>query len=147
MRGNLTALGKAGCDKGAAKRGGRLNSMTVGSAPYSLKPAIAGATGRRRWLGLVVIGLGVSLIIVDATIVSVMLPRVVRDLRLSTTDAEWVTSGYSLIFAALLITSGRAGDAYGRRRMFASGTAVFMAASLLAALSGSGAALIAARLV
>lgn len=121
--------------------------MTVGSAPSTLKPAIAGATGRRRWLGLVVIGLGVSLIIVDATIVSVMLPRVVRDLRLSTTDAEWVTSGYSLVFAALLITSGRAGDAYGRRRMFVLGTAVFMVASLFAALSGGGAALIGARLI
>jgi EmrB/QacA subfamily drug resistance transporter len=121
--------------------------MTVGSAPSTLKPAIAGATGRRRWLGLVVIGLGVSLIIVDATIVSVMLPRVVRDLHLSTTGAEWVTSAYSLLFAALLITSGRAGDAYGRRRMFVLGTVVFMVASLLAAMSGSGAELLAARLV
>jgi EmrB/QacA subfamily drug resistance transporter len=96
---------------------------------------------------MVIIGLGVSLIIVDATIVNVMLPRVVADLSLTTADAEWVTSIYSLVFAALLIPFGMAGDVYGRRRMFVLGTAVFVAASLLAAASGSGAALIGARLL
>lgn len=95
---------------------------------------------------MLVISLGVSLIIIDATIVNVMLPRVVRDLRLTTTDAEWMTSIYSLVFAALLIPFGWAGDRYGRRRMFVLGTAVFVAASLLAALAGSGRELIAARL-
>lgn len=119
--------------------------MTIGSTVSG--PVIAGAAGRRRWLGLLVIGLGVSLIIVDATIVSVMLPRVAVDLRLSTADAEWVTSAYSVVFAALLITSGRMGDAYGRRRMLVGGTVVFMAASLLAAMSGDAAALVGARLV
>jgi EmrB/QacA subfamily drug resistance transporter len=96
---------------------------------------------------MAVIGLGVSLIIVDATIVNVMLPRVVGDLRLTTADAEWVTSVYSLAFAALLIPFGMAGDAYGRRRLFVLGTAVFVVASMLAAVSGSGATLIGARLI
>src|SRR3954451_24714533 len=110
-------------------------------------PASLGASGRRRWLGMVVIGLGVCLIIVDATIVNVMLPRVVADLRLTTADAEWVTSIYSLVFAALLIPFGMAGDVYGRRRMFVLGTVVFVVASLLAAASGTGSALIGARLL
>src|SRR3954467_7541426 len=101
---------------------------------------------RRRWWAMVVIGLGVSLIIVDATIVNVMLPRVIGDLGLTTSGAEWVTSVYSLAFAALLIPFGMAGDAYGRRRMFVAGTVVFVAASLLAARSGGGASLIGARL-
>jgi EmrB/QacA subfamily drug resistance transporter len=96
---------------------------------------------------MVVIGLGVSLIIVDATIVNVMLPRVVGDLNLTTTDAEWINSIYALVFAALLIPSGMVGDAYGRRRMFVLGTVVFVVASLLAAASGSGPALIASRLL
>ena len=96
---------------------------------------------------MVVIGLGVSLIIVDATIVNVMLPRVVADLRLATAGAEWVASIYSLAFAALLIPFGKAGDLYGRRRMFVLGTVVFAAASLPAARAGSGSALVAARLV
>ena len=120
--------------------------MTLRSAP--LLPASAtGSSGRRRWLGMVVISLGVSLIIVDATIVNVMLPRVVGDLRLTTTGAEWITSIYALVFAALLIPFGRAGDAYGRRRMLVLGTTVFVAASLLAARSGSGAELVGARLL
>ena len=63
--------------------------MTLRTAPAV--PAPIGASGRRRWLGMVVIGLGVSLIIVDATIVNVMLPRVVGDLRLTTADADGST--------------------------------------------------------
>ncbi|TDD64818.1 MFS transporter [Actinomadura darangshiensis] len=89
--------------------------------------------------------LGVSLIVVDATIAGVLLPRIVADLGLTTTDAEWVTSVYSLVFAALLIPFGRAGDLFGRRRMFVLGTAVFAVASVAAALAGDGSALIGAR--
>ncbi|MCW2887999.1 MAG: hypothetical protein QOE54_4411 [Streptosporangiaceae bacterium] len=121
------------------------------TAPTSSRPRAARqrphGAGRGRWLGMVVLSLGVSLIVVDATIVNVLLPRMVTDLRLRTTDAEWVTSVYSLVFAALLISFGRAGDLFGRRRMFVLGTAVFVLASLLAARSGSGPALIAARAV
>ncbi|NDU72591.1 MFS transporter [Actinomadura sp. DSM 109109] len=89
--------------------------------------------------------LGVSLIVVDATIVGVLLPRIVSDLGLSTSGAEWATSVYSLVFAALLIPFGRAGDLVGRRRMFVLGVAVFAVASLTAALAPNGAALIGAR--
>jgi EmrB/QacA subfamily drug resistance transporter len=94
---------------------------------------------------MVVISLGVSLIIIDATIVNVLMPRMISDLSLKTTGAEWVTSIYSLTFAALLISFGRLGDLYGRRRMFVLGTLLFMLASLLAARAGSGPELIAAR--
>ena len=120
--------------------------MTLSAAPAVTAPA-NDSSGRRRWLGMVVIGLGVSLIIVDATIVNVMLPRVVGDLRLTTADAEWVSSVYSLAFAALLIPFGMAGDAYGRRRLFVLGTVVFVVASLFAAFSGTGEALVGARLL
>ncbi|TDB88133.1 MFS transporter [Actinomadura sp. KC216] len=94
---------------------------------------------------MAVISLGVSLIVVDATIVGVLLPRIVTDLGLTTTGAEWVTSVYALVFAALLIPFGRAGDLFGRRRMFVLGVAVFTVASAGAALAGGGAALIGAR--
>lgn len=89
--------------------------------------------------------LGVSLVVVDATIMGVLLPRIVSDLGLSTSGAEWATSVYSLVFAALLIPFGRLGDLVGRRRMFVLGVAVFAAASLAAALAPGGAALIGAR--
>jgi MFS family permease len=103
--------------------------------------------GRRRRLAMVVISLGVSLIVVDATIVNVLLPRIIGELRLRATDAEWITSIYSLTFAALLITCGRIADLVGRRRMFVIGTLVFVAASMVAAAAGTGPELIAARLV
>ena len=109
------------------------------------RASAAPAAGRRRWLGMAVISLGVSLIVVDATIVGVLLPRMIGDLGLTATDAEWVTSVYALVFAALLIPFGRAGDLFGRRRMFVLGTAVFTAASVAAALAGDGSALIGAR--
>lgn len=115
-------------------------SLTPPRAPAAAAPAV-----RHRRLGMVVISLGVSLIVVDATIVGVLLPRIVADLGLTTTDAEWVTSVYALVFAALLIPFGRAGDLFGRRRLFVLGTAVFAAASVAAALAGDGSALIAAR--
>ncbi|MFC6881038.1 MULTISPECIES: MFS transporter [Actinomadura] len=114
--------------------------LTPPDAPAAVPPS-----GRRRWLGMIVISLGVSLIVVDATIVGVLTPQLVSGLGLTTTDAEWITSVYSLVFAALLIPFGRAGDLFGRRRMFVLGVAVFSVASVLAALSGSGSALIGSR--
>jgi EmrB/QacA subfamily drug resistance transporter len=92
-----------------------------------------------------VLSLGVAMIMVDATIVNVAVPTIIRELRLSTTDAEWVNSIYSLVFAALLISFGRAGDLFGRRKLFILGTIVFAAASVLAARAGNGGELVAGR--
>ncbi|MFV2176899.1 MFS transporter [Actinomadura sp. LOL_016] len=124
-------------------------SKTPPHASAQVTEPVTGSTGRpadhRRWLGMVVMSLGVSLIVVDATIVGVLLPNIIGGLGLTTTDAEWVTSVYSLVFAALLIPFGRAGDLFGRRRMFVAGVAVFAAASVGAALAQDGSALIGAR--
>lgn len=100
---------------------------------------------QRRWLGLAVLSLGVSMIIVDATIVNVAIPSIIREFGLGLSDAEWVNSIYSLVFAALLITLGRIGDLSGRRRLFVLGLVVFAGASLIAGRAGSGGALIFAR--
>jgi EmrB/QacA subfamily drug resistance transporter len=81
------------------------------------------------------------------TIVNVALPTIRRDLHASATQLEWVVSGYMLAFAAALIVAGNLGDLFGRKRVFLIGVAVFGLASLAAGLSGSGAELIAARVV
>ncbi len=99
------------------------------------------------WGALVVLSAGVSLIIIDATIVNVALPTIIGELDLELTQAEWVNSSYALVFASLLILFGRLGDALGRKRMFLGGIAVFVAASLLAGASPSGGWLIGARLL
>jgi len=119
--------------------------MTAPVQPSAAVLPDAPPRGKGRWLGMVIISLGVSLIIIDATIVNVLMPKIITDLKLQTADAEWVTAVYSLTFAALLISFGRIGDLIGRRRMFVLGTALFMLASLLAARAGSGPALIGAR--
>jgi EmrB/QacA subfamily drug resistance transporter len=102
-------------------------------------------TSRTRWFGLAILSLGVSMIIVDATIVNVALPSIIRDFDLALSDAEWINSIYSLVFAALLITLGKVGDMYGRRRLFLVGIGVFVAASMMAGRSSDGSWLIAAR--
>lgn len=103
--------------------------------------------GSRRWLGLLVVALGVAMIIVDATIVNVAIPPIIDDLGISSTQAQWVQEAYTLVFAALLLMWGRLADRYGRRRMFVAGAVVFMLSSVLAALSQSGGELIGARLL
>src|SRR5512143_2656321 len=91
------------------------------------------------------IALGVAMIIVDATIVNVAIPSIIRDLRTTAATAEWVNSIYALVFAALLITLGRLGDMIGRRRLFRIGTVWFVVASVVAATAPSSGILILGR--
>jgi MFS family permease len=103
--------------------------------------------GRGRWLGLAMLSLGVSMIIVDATIVNVAVPSIIRDLKLDSTAAEWVNAIYTLVFAALLVTLGRMGDVLGRRALYLGGLVLFVLASMVAGVASSGEMLIGARLV
>jgi EmrB/QacA subfamily drug resistance transporter len=103
--------------------------------------------GRGRWLGLATLSLGVSMIIVDATIVNVAVPSIIRDLKLDSTTAEWINTTYALVFAALLVTLGRLGDVSGRRRMYLLGLLIFIGASVLAGAAPTGELLIAARIL
>ena len=105
------------------------------------------ATGRGRWIGLGMLSTGVAMIIVDTTIVNVAVPSIIRDLGLDSTQAEWINTIYALVFAALLITVGRLGDVYGRRRMYLLGLVIFIAASMLAGLAPTGDILILARML
>lgn len=103
------------------------------------------ATLDRKWLALATLALGLSMIVLDGTIVGVALPRIITDLDLDLTDAQWVNSVYSMIFAALLLTFGRLGDRFGRRALFAGGVVVFAAGSIAAARADAANALIASR--
>src|SRR5512133_124460 len=101
----------------------------------------------KRWIGLFFISLGVSLIIVDSTIVNVAIPSIIDDIGITSTQAQWIQEIYILVFAALLLVGGRLADQYGRRRLFLLGAVIFAAASVLAALASSGATLIGARAI
>ena len=102
-------------------------------------------TGKKRWAALLFLALGVAMIILDATVVNVAIPTMVKDLDLTTTDAEWVSAAYSLTFASLLILWGRIADRVGRRLLFVIGVIVFVGASIMVAASDSANMLIAAR--
>ena len=103
--------------------------------------------GRGRWLGLAMLSLGVSMIIIDTTIVNVAVPSIIRDLKIDSTTAEWINTVYALVFAALLVTLGRVGDLLGRRAMYLTGLVVFAVASVLAGAAPSGELLILARVM
>src|SRR6266581_9357373 len=97
------------------------------------------------WLALAVLALGLFMTLLDLTIVNVAIPSIVDDLHASLDQILWVLNGYSLVYAVLLITSGRLGDILGPRNMFAAGLAIFTLASALSGLAQDPAQLIAAR--
>ena len=126
--------------------------MTTPPSAATGRPAapadqIAAAGYPRRWLAAIVMIVGALMDMIDVTIVNVALPTIRHDLHASATQLEWVVSGYMLAFAAALIIAGNLGDLLGRKRIFLFGVAVFGLASLSAGLAGSGAELIAARVV
>ncbi|GAB3799871.1 DHA2 family efflux MFS transporter permease subunit [Humibacter antri] len=105
----------------------------------------AEAPTRRQWLGLGVLATGLGMIVLDGTVVSVALPDMVRDLKLDLTEAQWVSSLYAVLLAALLLVTGRLSDRWGRRALFIAGLVVFGASSGLAAAADSATALLTAR--
>jgi EmrB/QacA subfamily drug resistance transporter len=120
---------------------------TSQGAAVAGRPAGAPTAYPRRWIAAVVMIVGALMDMIDVTIVNVALPTIRRDLHASATQLEWVVSGYMLAFAAALIIAGNLGDRFGRKRVFLAGVAAFGLASLAAGISGSGAELIAARVV
>lgn len=99
----------------------------------------------RQWLGLVAVSLGVALIVVDITIVNVILAPIIEDLEVTSVEAQWVQESYAIIFAALLLISGRLSDLHGARKIFLVGLVVFGLTSLVAAVAPNGGLLILAR--
>ncbi|MER5929554.1 MFS transporter [Streptomyces sp. NPDC002054] len=85
--------------------------------------------------------------LVDVTIVNIAIPAMRSDLGASTSAIQWITAGYALAFAAGLITGGRLGDIYGRKRLFLIGIAGFTAASLLCGIAANPGMLVASRLL
>ncbi len=108
-------------------------------------PTLSSLTNRDPWLGLLAVSLGVSLVVVDFTIVNVVMPPIIDDLEISAFDAQWIQESYAIVLAALLLVMGRLSDVVGARRLFLIGTGIFGLASIAAAVAPSGEALIAGR--
>ena len=100
---------------------------------------------RHPGLSLAVIVACQLMVVLDASVMFVALPKIQHSLHFSATGLSWVTNAYSLAFGGLLLLGGRTGDIVGRRRTFIVGIAVFTVASLLGGFSGSAAWLLTAR--
>ena len=100
-----------------------------------------------RWIGLVFISMAISLVIIDGTIVNTIFPSIINDLRLTSTEVQWVQESYVLVFASLLLVWGTIGDKIGRRLLLIVGILIFIAASVWAGFSTDAASMILARIV
>ncbi len=100
-----------------------------------------------RWIGLVFISMAISLVIIDGTIVNTIFPSVIADLKLTSTEVQWVQESYVLVFASLLLVWGTIGDRIGRRKLLIIGILIFIAASVWAGFSTDAGSMILARIV
>jgi EmrB/QacA subfamily drug resistance transporter len=104
-------------------------------------------TDRRRWAVLGVLCVSLLIVSLDNTILNVALPVLAREMHASSSQLQWITDAYAVVFAGLLLVAGSIGDRVGRRRVFVSGLLVFACGSAAAAFSGSPDRLMAARAV
>jgi EmrB/QacA subfamily drug resistance transporter len=101
----------------------------------------------RKWWTLGAVSFGLFMIMLDNTIVNVALPTIQSSLNLQISELEWVVAGYALTFGALMLTGGKLGDLFGRRKIFVIGLVIFTASSLACGLANSAGMLIGARVV
>jgi MFS family permease len=96
--------------------------------------------GRSRNLVLASMIFAVAMTFIDQTIVSIAVPQIQSELRLSNTGVQWAVNAYLLALAALFAYGGRLADTVGHRRVVVLGVVVFALASLLCGLTPEGGA-------
>lgn len=89
----------------------------------------------RKWGAVFVLSLALAIILIDTTLLNVSLSTLVRELNTDIQSLQWVITAYSLTVAALMITGGRLGDLFGRKKMFVTGAVLFAAGSFVASIS------------
>jgi len=99
----------------------------------------------RRWWTLAAMCFALFMVMLDNTVVNVALPSIQNDLHTSIAGLQWTVNAYTLAFGVLLVTGGRLGDIFGRRRVFLTGVVLFAVSSLFIGFSQSSAWLIGGR--
>ncbi|TXJ84313.1 DHA2 family efflux MFS transporter permease subunit [Streptomyces lavendulae] len=110
-------------------------------------PLISRRTTPPTWLVVALACAGQFLVVLDVSVVNVALPSMRTDLGLSASGLQWVVNAYAIAFAGFMLLGGRAGDLYGRKRMFLVGLGLFTLASLGGGLAQEGWQLLLARAV
>lgn len=108
------------------------------------EPPSKTSCGSGKWVLAATI-LGSSMAFIDSTVVNVALPALQSSLHATLADVQWVVESYALFLASLLLTGGSLGDLYSRRKVFASGVALFAVASIWCGLARDISQLIVAR--
>ncbi|WP_327287023.1 MFS transporter [Streptomyces sp. NBC_01198] len=122
--------------------------MSLEDKAVSAPAAAAPLPGTRHpGLALFVLTAAELMVVLDATIVNIALPSIQTALHVSAGNLAWVVNAYALAFGGLMLLGGRAGDLFGRRRMFRGGIAFFTGASLLGGVAPNTAVLITARVL
>jgi EmrB/QacA subfamily drug resistance transporter len=103
--------------------------------------------GANRWLVLAIVLTAVFMQLLDVTITTVAVPSIQSSLHTTFGEVQLVLAGYSLAFACVLITGGRLGDIYGRKRLFLIGMIIFTLASAACGAAPNGLTLVVARIV
>jgi EmrB/QacA subfamily drug resistance transporter len=101
----------------------------------------------RRWWTLAAMCFALFMVMLDNTVTNVALPSIQRTFDASLSSLEWTINAYTLSFAVLLVTGGRLGDIFGRRRVFLIGVVIFAAASATIGLAPTTHWLVASRAV
>jgi EmrB/QacA subfamily drug resistance transporter len=118
----------------------RAPQRTRSALPQDLPPDAGRAAA-----GIALVLVAQLMLILDATVVNVALPRIDADLGFGPAALSWVLNAYTLAFGGLLLLGGRLGDVFGRRRVFEIGLAVFTLGSLFGGLAPTPAWLVAGR--
>src|SRR5260370_40051121 len=114
-----------------------MNQMETLHRPQQLPASTSSKLEAKQLLTLVVCCLSISIIVIDFTIVNNGLPSIQKTFTgVSVKDLEWITSLYGLLFGAFLLTWGKLGDQYGRKRILLAGIVVFEIGSIIDRVSG-----------
>ena len=110
-------------------------SRPAGSVALGASSGTESSGERNPWLILLVLCGAIFMLLLDTTIVNVAQQKIKEGLNADLSQIQWILDSYILAFAVLMLSFGRLGDIYGRKKMFATGMAVFIAASGLCGLS------------
>lgn len=104
--------------------------------------------GQKAGLGVLAAACISSLVVnANTSAVTILLPAIGEDVGSPVSTLQWAVTGYSLVGAAFIVTSGALGDVFGRRRIFIGGLLLFVISSVLIAFAESGGAVIAGRMI
>src|SRR6476659_715571 len=121
----------------------------TGEFTHRAEGSVVTGAGTGAAAGGVLVATCLSTFVVNAntSAVSILLPAISADTGTDVTTLQWAVTGYSLVGAAVIVTSGSLGDVFGRKKVFQLGLLLFVVSCVLIALSSSGGAVIAGRFI